>query len=205
MAKLTKEQLEQVKKQLMEQISSFPAEQQQAMKEQISTMNDTELEEFLIKNKMISSENQENPFRMIVEGKIPSYKISETNNAIAVLEINPISEGHTIIIPKTAKKPNEIPEEILEFSKNLSEQLKQKLNCKEVIIQTSEMFGEAIINLLPVYKNETLNSKRKKASEDDLRITLEKIISKEPEVIKKPKKKRKTSIKKLPKAPKRIP
>lgn len=205
MAKLTKEQLEQVKKQLMEQISSFPAEQQQAMKEQISTMNDTELEEFLIKNKMISSENQENPFRMIVEGKIPSYKISETNNAIAVLEINPISEGHTIIIPKTAKKPNEIPEEILEFSKNLSEQLKQKLNCKEVIIQTSEMFGEAIINLLPVYKNETLNSKREKASEDDLRITLEKIISKEPEVIKKPKKKRKTSIKKLPKAPKRIP
>jgi len=205
MAKLTKEQLEKIKKQLMEQISSFPADQQQSMKEQISVMNDTELEEFLIKNKMISSENQESPFRMIIENKLPSYRISEINSAVAVLEINPISEGHTIIIPKSPKKAGEIPKDILEFSKELSQKIKNKLNCKDVIIGTSEMFGEAIINLLPVYNNETLDSKRKKASEDDLRITLEKITSKEPEVIKKVKRKRKTPIKKLPKAPKRIP
>lgn len=205
MAKLTKEQLEQVKEQLMKQIADFPQDQQESMKEQISTMNDEELEEFLIKNKMISSENQESPFRMIIEGKIPSYKITETNNAIAVLEINPISEGHIIIIPKTAKKPNEIPKDMLEFSKKLSELLKEKLNCKDVLINTSEIFGEAIINLVPVYKNETLDSKRTKASESDLKIVLEKLTSKEPEVIKKPKKKRKTPITKLPKAPRRIP
>ena len=36
---------------------------------------------------------------MIIEEKIPSYKIQE-NKAVAVLEINPISEGHTIVIPK---------------------------------------------------------------------------------------------------------
>ena len=85
----------------------------------------------------------------------------------------------------------------------------------------NELFGEAIINILPVYKEENFQSKREKMSEEDLtklqvKLTLPpepgkaktEVIKKEPEetkVIEKPKKKRKTPIKKLPKAPKRIP
>lgn len=39
-------------------------------------------------------------FCAIVEGKIPSQKVYETPTVLAFLDINPISEGHTLIIPK---------------------------------------------------------------------------------------------------------
>lgn len=39
-------------------------------------------------------------FCKIVAGKIPSYKIYEDNDILAFLDIGPISDGHTIVIPK---------------------------------------------------------------------------------------------------------
>ncbi len=39
-------------------------------------------------------------FCKIIEGSIPSYKIYEDNNVYAFLDINPVSKGHTLIIPK---------------------------------------------------------------------------------------------------------
>ena len=90
MSKLTKKQLEEIKKQLFNQIENFPEEQKFAMQKQIHEMSEDQLEEFLLKNKLIGSEKQESPFRLIVEGKIPSFRIAENEKAIAVLEINPI-------------------------------------------------------------------------------------------------------------------
>lgn len=40
-------------------------------------------------------------FCKIVEGYIPSYKIYETDNFLAFLDIAQFSEGHTLVIPKT--------------------------------------------------------------------------------------------------------
>ena len=39
-------------------------------------------------------------FTMIAEGKIPSYKIAENEYFYAFLDINPVVEGHTLVIPK---------------------------------------------------------------------------------------------------------
>ncbi|HDL90641.1 MAG TPA: HIT family protein [Thermodesulforhabdus norvegica] len=39
-------------------------------------------------------------FCQIVEGKIPSAKLYETDSVLAFLDINPINPGHTLIIPK---------------------------------------------------------------------------------------------------------
>ncbi len=39
-------------------------------------------------------------FCKIVKGEIPSYKIYEDEHALAFLDINPINEGHTLVIPK---------------------------------------------------------------------------------------------------------
>jgi len=58
---LSKEQIEFVKKQLLSQIDSLPESQRYSMKEQIESMSDQELEEFLIKNNLIKvGENQNN-------------------------------------------------------------------------------------------------------------------------------------------------
>lgn len=40
-------------------------------------------------------------FCKIVEGEIPSYKVYEDENVFAFLDANPVSKGHTLVVPKT--------------------------------------------------------------------------------------------------------
>ena len=42
-------------------------------------------------------------FTRIIRGEIPSYKLFEDPHVFAFLDINPISHGHTLVIPKEAK------------------------------------------------------------------------------------------------------
>ncbi|HLD00278.1 MAG TPA: HIT family protein [Candidatus Nanoarchaeia archaeon] len=39
-------------------------------------------------------------FCKIIEGDIPAYKIQETSNSLAFLDIKPHSKGHTVVIPR---------------------------------------------------------------------------------------------------------
>ena len=39
-------------------------------------------------------------FTKIINGDIPSYKIAENENFFAFLDINPLTEGHTLVVPK---------------------------------------------------------------------------------------------------------
>lgn len=39
-------------------------------------------------------------FTRIIRGEIPSYKIAEDENFYAFLDINPLSKGHTLVVPK---------------------------------------------------------------------------------------------------------
>ena len=43
-------------------------------------------------------------FHKIVAGEIPCYKIYEDENFLAFLDINPVCEGHTLLIPKSSAK-----------------------------------------------------------------------------------------------------
>lgn len=169
---LTSEQTAQIKSQLIQQIeSTFPEDKKQFAKQQVESMNDEQLEEFLEKNNLVKNQQgtEKCIFCAIVSGQANSYKIAESEKAIAVLEINPISRGHTIIIPKEHISSSEqIPEQIMDFTKKISEKLKTKLNPIEILTSASNAFGHEIINLIPVYENETSNSPRKKAEPEEL-------------------------------------
>ncbi len=41
-------------------------------------------------------------FSRIIAGEIPSYKVAEDSAHYAFLDINPLSEGHTLVVPKRA-------------------------------------------------------------------------------------------------------
>lgn len=43
---------------------------------------------------------QDSIFTLIIKGEIPSHKIYEDENTYAFLDIHPISEGHTLVVPK---------------------------------------------------------------------------------------------------------
>ena len=85
---------------------------------------------FKIRNKIIKTDSEssskdknsnsnQSPFRLIVSGEIPSYKIDENKDALAVLEINPVSKGHVILIPKkNVFESEKIPQSLFD-KKNL--------------------------------------------------------------------------------------
>lgn len=73
-------------------------------------------------------------FCKIINNEIPSYKIYEDDIVLAFLDINPDSDGHTLIIPKQHFKdiddiPSDILNHIMDIAKKLKKLLYEKLNC----------------------------------------------------------------------------
>ena len=159
---LPSEQTKQIKQQIIQQIeNTFPEEKKESAIQQIEEMNESELENFLAQNNLIKTSENEGEkciFCSIVSEKIQSYKISENESAIAVLEINPVSRGHTLIIPKVHIQ--EISKETQDFAKEISIKLKEKLNAKSIQTEDSEMFGHKIVNIIPIYEGKTLEGKK---------------------------------------------
>ena len=180
---LPSEQTKQIKQQIIQQIeNTFPEEKKESAIQQIEEMNESELENFLAQNNLIKTSENEGEkciFCSIVSEKIQSYKISENESAIAVLEINPVSRGHTLIIPKVHIQ--EISKETQDFAKEISIKLKEKLNAKSIQTEDSEMFGHKIVNIIPIYDNKTLEEKRQKAPKKVLEELQKELEIKEPE------------------------
>ncbi len=183
---LTKEQIKELKTQLSEQISHLPPDKKAEAENQINEMSPESLEAMLEQQKT----QQQKIFRMIIEGKIPSVKIDEDSNAIAVLSTKSLSKGHAIIIPKLPIiKEKDIPKEIHEFSEKISKKLISSLKPKSCSVLAEKAFGEIVLHIIPIYdKPLTLSSSRQDLSPEQLeeikkQINIEK-ISKEPEKIK---------------------
>ena len=162
-----------IKKELLKQINSWHVseEQKESAKKKILAMSSEELEDFLERNKMIKGQEESCVFCLITQGKVKSHNLAENSDSIAVLEINPLSEGHTIIIPKKHMKIDEISSNIFELAKKIAAKIKQELKPQNVKISTDNIFGHEIINVIPVYGSET--GEKRKASEQEL-LTLQK-------------------------------
>lgn len=175
---LTQEQAEKVKQNVIRQIeSSFPEEKKASAIAEIQEMSSEEIEDFMEKNSQ-SQQGGKCIFCSIVFNEIPSYKISENSDSVAVLEINPISKGHVLVIPKKhISSEKEISKSVFSLAKSVSKKIKAKLKVKNVLSPFQNMMGHEVISLIPVYKDETQNSKRRKAEESELK-ELQKILGK---------------------------
>ncbi len=166
---LPKEQVKSIKEQLIKQIeSTFPDDKKEEAKKEIESMSDEQLETFLKQNGLMKQENQKCIFCSIILNEIPSYKITEDEKSVAVFEINPVSKGHAIVIPKTHS--SETPKESQELAQELAKKISEILKPKKTDIVESEMFGHKIINIIPVYNDENIHSQRQKADESDLKL-----------------------------------
>jgi len=181
------EQITQIKKQLIEQISStFPEDKKQSAISQIESMDEKQLEEFLKQNNLVkdsSSQSQQCIFCSIVSGQAQSHKIDENSDAIAILEINPISKGHSLVIPK--KHSEKVSKKTIQLAEKIKKKINTKFKPKKVELIESNLFGHQIINILPIYTDETINSEKHQAKPEELeklKKQLEKKIK--PEVIK---------------------
>jgi len=217
---LTKEQEQEIRKQLLSQIEKLPQKNKEQIKQQILSLNKEQLEQFLKQNNIQitkSGQLQQSPqqsqqqetsqciFCSIVKNQIPSHKITETNKAIAILEINPLSKGHSIIIPLEHTTLDKLPKSSLTLAQKIAKKIKLKLKPEDVKIETSSFQGHAIINVIPLYKDEKIE--KKKASEQELqqlklKLETKKRASRGP---RKPKQKKSDSTTNLPQISFRIP
>ncbi|MEE0699100.1 MAG: HIT family protein [Bacilli bacterium] len=73
-------------------------------------------------------------FCKIVDGTIPSMKLYEDDLVMAFLDVNPDSDGHTLIIPKNHYKdiydlPDEILTHVYKIARKIGGELTLKLGC----------------------------------------------------------------------------
>jgi len=204
---LTEEQAKQLKAQLLKQIESLPPQQRDSIREQIEPMNAQQFEDFLRKNGMLKDEEgeegapeqkgkQECVFCLILQGKVPSYKLDENSRSLAILEINPLSKGHSLVL---SKKHDKLPSSAFTLANKIAKRLKSKFKAEEVKIENSQVLGHQLINIIPLYKDVKLE--KKKAEEKELILLQDKLQSKKKE--KKPVKEEKPAT--PLKAPRRFP
>ncbi|PSG90109.1 HIT family protein [Aurantibacter aestuarii] len=76
-------------------------------------------------------------FTKIISGEIPSYKVAETEDFLAFLDINPNAKGHTLCIPKKeVDKLFDLDEasytKLLQFSRKVAIAIEKAIECKRV-------------------------------------------------------------------------
>ncbi|MEX1062491.1 MAG: HIT family protein [Balneolaceae bacterium] len=96
-------------------------------------------------------------FKKIINGEIPSYKVAEDDRHFAFLDINPIAEGHTLVVPKEETDyffdlPDPDLQHLMLFAKKISKAIDRALDPLRtgVIIQGLEV-PHAHLHLVPLY------------------------------------------------------
>lgn len=95
-------------------------------------------------------------FTKIVNGEIPCYKVAEDENYFAFLDINPLAEGHTLVIPKREEdyifnlEDDELAG-LMKFAKKVAASLKANIECKRVAVVVLGLeVPHAHIHLIPI-------------------------------------------------------
>jgi len=76
-------------------------------------------------------------FTKIINGEIPCYKVAETKDFIAFLDVNPNAKGHTLCVPKIeVNKLFDLDEVtyvgLMEFTRSVAIALEKAVPCKRV-------------------------------------------------------------------------
>jgi histidine triad (HIT) family protein len=95
-------------------------------------------------------------FSRIISGDIPCHKIAENEKYIAFLDINPLAEGHTLIVPKQETDyifdlEDELLAGMIVFAKTVATAIGKCISCKRVGIAVLGLeVPHAHIHLIPI-------------------------------------------------------
>lgn len=112
--------------------------------------------------------NEECIFCKLATGQIPTHSIYEDEDFKVIMDANPASKGHCIILPKThAENLMELPEEycekILSVAKKCCSVLMNVLHCDgiNVLQNNGAAAGQTVfhlhVHLIPRYEGDTVN------------------------------------------------
>lgn len=124
-------------------------------------------------------------FSKIVKGEIPSYKIAENDEFFAFLDINPMSKGHVLVIPKQETDylfdlDDNTLSGITIYSKKVAKAISNAIPCKRVGMMVIGLeVPHAHIHLIPINKESdmSLTNPRLKLTEEEFKQITESIVT----------------------------
>ena len=95
-------------------------------------------------------------FTRIVNGEIPCHKVAEDDRFLAFLDINPLREGHTLVIPKIEVDrffdlPKDVLAGILPFAQDIARRIEAVVPCNRVGLTVIGLeVPHAHVHLIPI-------------------------------------------------------
>jgi histidine triad (HIT) family protein len=123
-------------------------------------------------------------FSKIIRGEIPSYKIAENDKFFAFLDVYPLREGHTLVVPKVEVDkffdvPDEYLSEMLLFAKPIAKAIEKAFECDRCGIAVIGLeIPHAHLHLVPINFASDLDftQPKLKVTPDDLKAAEQKIL-----------------------------
>ena len=132
-----------------------------------------------------STLNKMDIFSKIAAGQIPSYKCAENDRFYAFLDINPVAQGHTLVIPRREvdyifDMDDEELAEFQVFAKRVAIAIKKAFPCRKVaqVVLGLEV-PHAHIHLIPMNTEADVDFRREKLqlSAEEMQQTADKILA----------------------------
>jgi histidine triad (HIT) family protein len=122
-------------------------------------------------------------FSQIVAGDIPCHRIAENDEFLAFLDINPLAEGHTLVIPKKEidyffDLDAGVLSRINLFAQDVAQKIEAAIPCKRVGVAVIGLeVPHAHMHLIPLQNVADINFERPKLTftADELAATAERI------------------------------
>jgi len=108
-------------------------------------------------------------FTKIVNGEIPCYKIAETENCLAFLDVMPLRAGHTLVIPKKEVDnyydlEDDLFQEVNALAKRVSAAIKKSVPCSRVGVAVIGLeVPHAHVHLVPINSLSDLDFTKERA------------------------------------------
>lgn len=124
-------------------------------------------------------------FSKIIAGEIPSYKIAENELFFAFLDIFPLREGHTLVVPKQEvdkffDMPDAALQQMLLFARPIARAIEAAFPCNRVGLSVIGLeVPHAHLHLVPINSADDLNFTRPK-----LKVTAEQLQAAQAAILK---------------------
>ena len=112
-------------------------------------------------------------FSRIVNGELPAYILAEDDLHIAILDINPLVQGHVLVFPKQEVDylfdlDHESYHALMEFTKGIAIRLRELVPCTRIGVSVIGLEVPHVhIHLIPINTVNDMNFSREKSRLDD--------------------------------------
>jgi len=102
-------------------------------------------------------------FSRIIVGEIPCYKIAENEQFFAFLDINPMTKGHTLVVPKQEEDylfnlDDQTVADMMVFSKKVAAAIEKSVSCLRIGVAVIGLeVPHSHIHLIPINKESDMN------------------------------------------------